>query len=66
MFGRATIRLGIGPHSSWFGFGIRNSIKSVCKIKCCGDGMAIGPQQGANDLHMVWLMPLSPHHLLLH
>jgi len=23
-------------------------------------------EQGANDLHMVQLMPLPPHHLLLH
>jgi len=23
-------------------------------------------EQGANDLHMVQLMPLPPHHFLLH
>jgi len=23
-------------------------------------------ERGANDLHMVQLMPLPPHHLLLH
>ena len=28
--------------------------------------MVICLEQGANDLHMVWLMPLPPHHLLLH
>jgi len=27
--------------------------------------MVICLEQGANDLHMVQLMPLSPHHLLL-
>jgi len=27
--------------------------------------MVICLPQGANDLHMVWLMPLPPHHLLL-
>jgi len=28
--------------------------------------MVICLQQGANDLHMVQLMPLLPHHPLLH
>jgi len=28
-------------------------------------GMVICLEQGANDLHMVHLMPLPPHHLLL-
>jgi len=28
--------------------------------------VVICQEQGANDLHMVQLMPLSPHHLLLH
>ena len=28
--------------------------------------MVICLQRGANDLHMVQLMPLPPHHLLLH
>jgi len=28
--------------------------------------MVICLKQGANDLHMVQLMPLPPHHLLLH
>jgi len=27
--------------------------------------MVICLEQGANDLHMVQLMPLPPHHLLL-
>jgi len=27
--------------------------------------MVICLEQGADDLHMVQLMPLSPHHLLL-
>jgi len=29
-------------------------------------GVIIYLEQGANDLHMVQLMPLPPHHLLLH
>jgi len=28
--------------------------------------MVICRQRGANDLHMVQLMPLTPHHLLHH
>jgi len=28
--------------------------------------MIICLEEGANDLHMVQLMPLLPHHLLLH
>ena len=28
--------------------------------------MVICLEQGVNDLHMVQLMPLPPHHLLLH
>jgi len=28
--------------------------------------MVICLERGANDLHMVQLMPLPPHHLLLH
>ena len=28
--------------------------------------MVICQEQGANDLHMIQLMPLPPHHLLLH
>jgi len=28
--------------------------------------MVICLEQSANDLHMVQLMPLSPHHLMLH
>jgi len=31
-----------------------------------GTGMVISLERGANDLHMVQLMPLPPHHLLLH
>jgi len=29
-------------------------------------GVVISMEQDANDLHMVQLMPLPPHHLLLH
>jgi len=28
--------------------------------------MVIHLERGANDFHMVQLMPLPPHHLLLH
>jgi len=36
------------------------------KYEWWGAGVVICLQQGANDLHIVQLMPLPPHHLLLH
>jgi len=42
----------------------RKSIQPV-KIEWWAAGMVICLEQGANDLHMVQLMPLPPHHLLL-
>ena len=36
------------------------------KTERWGAGMVIFLEQGANDLHTVQLMPLPPHHLLLH
>jgi len=35
------------------------------KIECWGTGVVICVECGANDLHMVQLMPLPPHDLLL-
>jgi len=35
-------------------------------IESCGAGTVIYPELGANGLHMVQLMPLPPHHLLVH
>ena len=35
------------------------------KIEWWGTGVVICLEYGANDLHMVQLMPLPPHHLLL-
>jgi len=35
------------------------------KTEWWGTGMVICLDRGANDLHMVHLMPLPPHHLLL-
>jgi len=35
------------------------------KTEWCGTGMVICLGWGANDLHMVQLMPLPAHHLLL-
>ena len=35
------------------------------KTEWRGNGMFICLERGANDLHMVQLMPLSLHHLLL-
>ena len=35
------------------------------KTEWWGTGMVICLQQGANDLHMIQLMPLPPNHLLL-
>jgi len=42
-------------------------IRTVLCCKCWGDstGVVICLEQGANDLHMVQLMPLPPHHLSL-
>jgi len=44
MFGRATIRLGIGPHSSFCCFSCRTYQCSVLKLRRrkCGVGMASG------------------------
>jgi len=36
------------------------------KIEWWGAGVVICLQRSANDLHMVQVMPLPPHHLLLH
>jgi len=38
----------------------------ACKTEWWGSGVVICLEQGADDLHMVQLMPLPPHHLLLH
>ena len=46
--------------------GVRKSIWFVKKFEWWGAGMVICLERGANDLHMVQLMPLRPHHLLLH
>ena len=35
-------------------------------VEWWGAGMVICLEWGANDLHVVQLMPLSPHHILLH
>ena len=45
-------------------FGVRKSNRPVKSwvIRCLRGYL----EQGANDLHMVQLMPLPPHHLLLH
>jgi len=42
--------------------GVRTSIQPV-KNECWGAGMVICLEQGANDLHMVKLMPMPPYHL---
>jgi len=44
---------------------IRKSIR-LWKIERWGTGMVISPEWGANDLHMVQVMPRPPHHLLLY
>jgi len=44
--------------------GIRKAIWPV-KTEWWGIGVVICVERGANDLHMVQLMPLPPHHLLL-
>jgi len=35
------------------------------KIECWGTGVVICLECGANDLHMVQLMPMPSHHVLL-
>ena len=45
----------------------RQKERRACKkIEWCGAGVVICLERGANDLHMVQLMPLPSHHLLLH
>jgi len=44
--------------------GGRKGIRPV-KTEWWGAGVVIHLERGANDLHMVQLMPLPPHHLLL-
>jgi len=44
---------------------VRKIIRPV-KNDCWGAGMLIYLEWGANDLHMVQLMPLPLHHFLLH
>ena len=57
--------------NSWFfrlwhcWLGVRKSIRPI-KVECWGVGVVICLVQSANDLHMVQLLPLPPHHLLVH
>jgi len=39
--------------------------QGIWPVKLSGEILAWYSVQGANDLHMVQLMPLPPHHLLL-
>jgi len=41
------------------------TMSSTEGIEWCGAGLVIGLQRDADDLHMVHLMSLPPHHLLL-
>ena len=45
--------------------GVSKSTRPV-ETEWWGDGVVICLEWGATDLHMVQLMPLPPHHLLLH
>ena len=45
--------------------GGRKGIRPVTNMEWWGAGMIICLERGANDLHMVQLMPLPPRHLLL-
>ena len=45
--------------------GGRKGIWPVKNMEWSGAGMVICLERGANDLHMVQLMPLTPHYLLL-
>ena len=66
MFGRATITLGIGPHSSCFYFNVLTSMVLAFSaltllVRCQEERLAckklsyevICLEQGANDLHMI-------------
>jgi len=56
----------VGPSVLWrCWLGGRKGIRSVKKTDWWGTGMVICVEWGANDLHMVQLMPLPPRHLLL-
>ena len=73
IFSRAAITLGIGPHSSLcISFsalillvGCQEGHPACKKLEWWGTGMVICLERDANDLHIVLLMPLPPHHLLL-
>ena len=45
--------------------GGRKGIRPVINMEWWGAGVVLCLERGANDLHMVQLMPLPPHHLLL-
>jgi len=60
-----TLQLITMPSVFWHcWFGIRKSIWPVKKVDL-GTGVVICLQQGANDLHMVQLMPVPPYHAVL-
>jgi len=43
----------------------RKGIRPVKELEWWGTGVVICLERGANDLHIVHLMPLPPRHLLL-
>ena len=45
---------------------LQEELPACKKLNDGGACVVICLEQGANDLHMVQLMPLPPHHLLLH
>jgi len=45
--------------------GSRKGMQPVKNMEWWGAGVVVCLEQAANDLHMVQLMPLPPHHLLL-
>jgi len=57
MFAYSALTLLVGGH--------QEEHPACKKIESWGTGMVICLKCGANDLHMVQLMPLPPHHLLL-
>ena len=62
--------VGAGPYMyvvvvQKFTFAISSPDEFLLKNEWWGTDMVICLEQGANDLHMVQLMPLPPHHLLL-
>ena len=45
---------------------VAGRVSGLQKIEWWGAGLTICLEQSAHDLHMVQLVPMAPHHVLLH